>query len=140
MPTLNVRLLTPESKPPQKSSSGAACFDLYATSETVLKGAPYIEYSTGIAVSFDPEYVALIFPRSSISNTGAVLANSTGVIDSDYRGEIKLRFYIPYTPPYKVGDRIGQLMLIRKEEVEINVTDELDWTVRGTGGFGSSGV
>ncbi len=134
---LNVKKLYPGAQLPTQASPGSACFDLYANNWSCTDG--YDSYGTGIAVSFEHDFVGLIFPRSSISNTGASLANSVGVLDADYRGEIKLRMYRGNAMPYVNGDRVGQILFVRKEEIEINETNELDWTVRGTGGFGSTG-
>ncbi len=140
---LNVKLAEGAIRPVQ-ASEGAACFDLYSLSVDANPELPYVEYDTGVRVSFDPDYVLLLFPRSSISETGFVLANSCGVIDSDYRGTIKFRFYDVLAPdenpPYPLGRRIGQFILIKKEKIELNICEELDYSVRGTGGFGSSGA
>lgn len=86
-------------------------------------------------------YAGFVFPRSSISKTGHFLKNSVGVIDSGYRGEIKLRMSIPVGSEneYKVGDKIGQLIIIKLPWVEIEEVKELSDTDRGQGGFGSTG-
>jgi len=65
------------------------------------------------------------------------LANSVGVVDSDYRGEISLRFY--GRPNYGLGDRIGQLIIVPYPKVELIEVKELSTTERGDGGFGSTG-
>ena len=82
----------------------------------------------------------MIFPRSSISNTGLILSNSVGVVDSGYRGEIKFRFkWIKDTTDYNVGDRVGQLIILPYPSIETEEAEELSSTERGEGGFGSSG-
>lgn len=130
---------------PAYGSEGAAALDLTATSEkVVIDGAiSYVEYGTDIAVEIPPGFVGLIFPRSSVSsNTTMVLANSVGVIDSDYRGEIKFRFknlLIGAGKKYSVGDRIGQLIVVPFPQIDIEVVDELGDTKRGTGSYGSTG-
>ena len=94
-----------------------------------------------LAVEIPPGYVGLFFPRSSICKTGLSMANSVGVIDSDFRGSISLVFYkntqciVPYFP----GDRIGQLMIVPIPEVEYVEVEELSETERGAGGYGSTG-
>ena len=124
---------------PRQGTNGAAGFDLTAvslkTTETTLK------YDTGIAVEIPPGYVGLAFPRSSICKTGLSLANSVGVIDSDYRGSISFVFYkgAELIEPYSYGDRIGQLVIVPIPEVEFVEAEELSETERGEGGYGSTG-
>jgi len=86
-------------------------------------------------------YVGLIFPRSSISKTDHYLRNSVGVIDSGYRGEIKIRMSTPLLGgvEYKEGDRIAQLIIMKLPWVNIEEVEELSDTDRGEGGFGSTG-
>lgn len=98
----------------------------------------YKEYDTGIAVEIPEGHVGLVFPRSSISKTEATLANSVGVVDSNYRGSIKLRFYCDHCP-YEIGDRVGQLIIMPYPQIEFEEVEELSDTERGSGGFGSSG-
>lgn len=101
----------------------------------------YVSYKTGIALEIPQGYVGLIFPRSSISKTDLTLANSVGVIDSGYRGEISFRFKTTHGNPvkYKKGDKIGQLVVMSYPKVTLVEVEELSDTERGTGGFGSSG-
>ena len=100
-----------------------------------------IKYDTGIAVEIPPGYVGLVFPRSSVCKTGLSLANSVGVIDSDYRGSISLVFYkgAELIEAYSYGDRIGQLVIVPIPEVEFVEAEELSETERGAGGYGSTG-
>lgn len=124
---------------PKRGTDGAAGFDLTAVildvKETTLK------YDTGIAVEIPPGYVGLLFPRSSVCKTGLSLANSVGVIDSDYRGSISFVFYkdVPCIAPYLPGDRIGQLVIVPIPEVDFVEVEELSETERGKGGYGSTG-
>lgn len=78
---------------PKRGTTGAAGFDLTAVSMYVKENT--LKYDTGIAVEIPPGYVGLVFPRSSVCKTGLSLANSVGVIDSDYRGSISLCFTNP---------------------------------------------
>lgn len=120
---------------PFKATVGAAGFDL--TAVTIEYCYSYTEYDTGIAVAIPEGYVGLVFPRSSISKKYQMsLANSVGVIDSDYRGTIKLRFREP-ADGYEVGDRIGQLVIVPIPQVTFE-EGYLDETNRGHGGFGST--
>ncbi len=100
-----------------------------------------ITYGTGIAVEIPEGYVGLIFPRSSIYKKQLILSNSVGVIDCGYRGEIKFKFRGDReSDVYKIGDRIGQLVIMPIPSVEWQESEELTDSVRGEGGFGSTGV
>lgn len=138
---LYIKKLVPNAIMPKYAKAGDAGLDLTATSieHDHLKG--YVEYGTGLAMSIPDGYVGLLFPRSSISNTGMALSNCVGIIDSGYRGEIKARFRVVDHKPhnYKVGDRILQLIVMPYPEVIPVETDTLEDTERGIGGFGSSG-
>lgn len=116
--------------------------DLTAISETIVEegGYGYIEYGTGLAFEIPETHVMLIYPRSSISNKGLILSNSVGVVDSDYRGEVKFRFkWIKGSNKYNVGDRVGQFMIIPRPIIDLEEVEELSTTERGDGGFGSTG-
>lgn len=125
---------------PFYGSPGAAAMDITAIScHSVRYGL--MEYGTGLSIEIPKGFAGLLFPRSSISNTNVSLSNCVGVIDSDYRGEIKLRFDVSdISLPiiYNKGDRIGQLMLVAIPQFSL-VEGELDATERGEGGFGSTG-
>ena len=147
---LKVKKLTPEATLPKKGSEGAAGFDLVATSkEYVNKFAKdgvsaesYIEYGTGLALEIPAGYVGKIFPRSSVTKKGLHLANSVGIIDSDYRGEVKFRYKrtLDGVGEYEEGERIGQLILERLEDVQLDEVENLSDTERGSGGYGSTGA
>lgn len=128
---------------PVKAHADDAGLDLTATS--VKATDKYIEYGTGLAVSIPRGHVGLLFPRSSISNSDLSLANSVGVVDAGYFGEIKLRFKkIGFSDPYfsalyNVGDRIGQLIIMPIPAVTFDEVPDLGNSERATGGFGSSG-
>jgi dUTP pyrophosphatase len=119
-----------------------AGMDLTATSIQIVeeKDYGYISYGTGLAFEIPVGYVGLIFPRSSISKTGLVLANSVGVIDSGYRGEVSCRFkWVRGTEFYKVGDRIAQIIIIPHPHTTFIEEGELSDSQRGEGGYGSTG-
>lgn len=151
---------------PHYAKPGDAGLDLTSTSRTVIskpEGDDYIEYGTGLAVEIPKGYVGLVFPRSSISKMDLYLANAVGVIDSGYRGEIKLRFkpelfhdgYVSedketvtyklidgseaWLNVYAIGDKVGQLVIIPYPQVEFEEVTELSDSSRGDGGFGSTG-
>lgn len=127
---------------PIYAKSGDAAMDLIATEVNIVDehNYAYIEYNTGLNIEIPEGYVGLIFPRSSISNTGLIQANSVGVIDSGYRGDIKIRFkYIKGAKKYNVGDKVAQLMISPYPYIEFKEVEELSETDRGEGGFGSTG-
>lgn len=145
MSKLKVKRLTKDAKLPTRATEGSACFDLYAdTFEGVEFGNKYDRtiVGTGIAVEIPKNHVLLIFSRSGHGfKYGLRLANCVGVIDSDYRGEIKvaLQADIDSDLILAAGDRIAQALLIPYPEVEIIEVEELGETDRGICGFGSSG-
>lgn len=130
---------------PQYATDGSAGLDLTATGEkVVIDGViSYVEYSTGLAFEIPKGFVGLIFPRSSISSsTTLLLSNSVGVIDSDYRGEVKFRFRNSASiggKKYKVGDRVGQLVIMPFPRIDFQEVNSLEDSNRGTGGYGSTG-
>lgn len=128
---------------PAKVHSTDSAYDLVATSMIGVDTGEYgyLEYGIGWAMEIQPGYVGLIYPRSSLSKTGLIQANSIGRIDSDYRGQVTVRFKaIPGTKVYEVGDRIAQIAIVPHLESTWEVVDELSSTERGTGGYGSTGA
>ena len=139
---VRIKRLSENAVIPTYANPGDAGLDLVATYVKVEDHNKYgfFEYGTGLAVEIPEGYIGLIFPRSSISKTGMMLANAVGVIDSSYRGEIKLRFkYISGTNSYEVGDRVAQLIILPYPIVEFEEVQELSETQRSSGGFGSTG-
>lgn len=132
--------LHPDAVAPIYGTEFSAGADLTAVSDPII-GEGYIEYKTGLAVEIPVGYVGLIFPRSSISKKSMILANGVGVIDADYRGEISFRFKKMKTlgDEYAKGDRIGQMIIVPFPVVQYEEVDELSETVRGVGGYGSTG-
>lgn len=120
-----------------------AGMDLTATSRNIDTQGNIV-YGTGIAVEIPQGYVGLVFPRSSIAKTDLSLSNAVGVIDSGYRGEITFKFrdHQPLNGNvswYRVGERIGQLIIMPYPKIEFEEVEELSETDRGLGGFGSTG-
>lgn len=146
MINLKIKKLDEKAVIPEYGTDGSACFDLTAISKEFkpLPVGPTYEYGTGLAFEIPEGHVGLIFPRSSItSKTTLALGNAVGVIDSDYRGEVKLQFRKTnhmVQIDYKEGDRIGQMMILPIPAVSIEEVSELSDTERGTGGFGSTGA
>ena len=130
---------------PSYAKDGDAGLDLTARQAILTVNGTYIEYGTGIAVEIPEGYVGLVFPRSSVSKKeNFYLKNSVGVIDSGYRGEIKLRFHkqkgtVQQEDRYEPGDKIGQLIILPYPTIYLEEVEELSSTERGEGGFGSTG-
>lgn len=135
---------------PKYAKGGDACFDLTATS--INNTEKYLEYGTGLAMEIPKGYVGLLYSRSSITLTDLMLKNGVGVIDSGYRGEVKFRFtklpslgslseeeIIQHEGVYRIGERVGQMMILPLPPVHFEVVDELSHTDRGEGGYGSTG-
>tara|TARA_R100001230_G_C5683630_1_gene191631 strand:- start:477 stop:899 length:423 start_codon:yes stop_codon:yes gene_type:complete len=125
---------------PSYAKQGDAGMDLtcvgWKTTET------YVEYDTGLAMEIPEGHVGFLFPRSSVSKTNLMLANCVGVVDSGYRGPVKLRFKElngPIGGRYKEGDRVGQLIIMPVPNFNCVEVEELTETSRGEGGFGSTG-
>lgn len=136
---IKFKKLNDRAKIPFYANEGDAGMDLLAT--TVKRSSNFYEYGTGLAMEIPKGYVGLLFPRSSISNTDHYLRNSVGVIDSGYRGEIKVRMSVPDLGKreYNIGDKIAQLIIIKLPWVDIEEVKNLNDSDRGEGGFGSSG-
>ncbi len=129
---------------PQYESDGAAAADLVACVDEPMEIKPGMTalVPTGISIAVPDGNVALVFARSGLSvKHGVSLANGVGVIDSDYRGEIMValinRGALPYTVNF--GDRIAQLAIMPVHRAVFETADALEDTVRGSGGFGSTG-
>lgn len=150
---VKIKKLTSEAKIPKYAIEGDAGMDFTAISVRVDRC--YTEYGTGISMEIPKGYVGLLFPRSSISNKAQSLANCVGVIDSNYRGEIKFRFkaHIDLVNGaiaegesdievmslfYTAGEKVGQMIIMPYPEVQFEEVDELSMTNRGEGGFGST--
>jgi dUTP pyrophosphatase len=141
---INIKKLNSNAVVPSYAKEGDAALDLTAVT---MARDPFmnIVYGTGLSIEIPDGYVGLLYPRSSISKTGLSLANSVGVIDSGYRGEIMLKYRfnknlkIAYGNCPKVGDRVGQLMIVPHPKVELIEVEELSNSDRGSGGFGSTG-
>lgn len=138
---VRIKRLSSQAQIPKYAKLGDAALDLIATSK--LEHEDYVQYGTDLQFEIPENYVGLIFPRSSISNYSLRLANSVGVIDSGYRGEVTFRFKKPSTrlrdKVYNVGDKIGQIIILPYPQIEFVEAEELNVTIRGSGGYGSSG-
>ena len=134
---LRIQRLHPDAKLPLRATSGAAGYDLTAVSVQQISDHVWM-YDTGIALEIPEGYEGQLRARSSIYKTGAILANSVGTLDSDYRGPVKLVFLSQHQP-YQPGDRIAQLIIAKVETANFEVVDDLSASERNQGGFGSTG-
>ena len=127
---------------PEYKSDGAACMDLASTHSFYIRPHNYAYIHTGVSVELPKGSALMIYPRSSLHKKSLILANSVGVIDSDYRGEIVVCLYNTSYMSQKidVGERIVQAMLIKVVPIQVDVVDMLTPTKRGEGGFGSTGA
>jgi len=164
---------------PKKGTNRSTGYDIIATSDPEIVGETkdkttythieYIQYKTNLKLAvlkdkiysgfghIDVDYDVLVFPRSSVSKYNLILANSIGLVDADYRGEVLLRFKYIWQPEdlkfnkdnlfegmininkiYKKGDKICQLKVTKVENIEFILVNELDSTNRGEDGFGST--
>jgi dUTP pyrophosphatase len=142
MLVVNFKKLHADAKLPVKGSSSAACFDVYATSVQIDQYG-LITYGLGFATEIPEGWRGVIVPRSNISKHPWVLANSVGIVDSDYRGEWMVKFKAisdELTLPYAIGDRVAQIFFEKNVQVAFAEVEELDQTTRGEGGFGSTGL
>jgi len=137
-----IKRLNEKAKPPQYASAGSAGADLYnAGDEICVPAGESRAVSTGIAVQIPEGYVGLVYARSGLAcKSGLAPANKVGVIDSDYRGEIKvfLHNHSDADRTIDAGERVAQLVVAPFMRCEFE-EGEIDETARGDGGFGSTG-
>lgn len=157
---VRIKKTHPDAVIPKYAKAGDAGLDLTAVSKSFDEYGN-ICYGTGLAFEIPEGFVGLIFPRSSICKEQLLLSNAVGVIDSGYRGEVSFKFKpsmalddrqcvkvdadrlwsvaIRQNDIYKVGDRIGQMIIMPYPQIEFEEVEELSETERGEGGYGSSG-
>jgi len=131
--------LSPGATMPTRGSEGAAGYDLYALEDTTINCFQFKPVSTGVSIEIPAGHYGRVAPRSGLSVKHGVMVGA-GVIDSDYRGEIKVALAtLNGVYEFKKGDRIAQLIIERIATPELVQVDSLDNTDRGDGGFGSTG-
>lgn len=141
---VNIKKLTETAKLPERGSAYAAGYDLFADLQETIEIKPHETYmiNTGVAMEIPEGYWGGVFARSGLSaKEGLRPANCVGVVDADYRGEVKValhndgdvvRIIVP-------GQKVAQLVVVPFLAVEFEEVKELSDTVRGAGGFGSTG-
>lgn len=148
---VKIKKTHPDAVIPKYAKPGDAGLDLTAVSK-YFDEYGNLCYGTGLAFEIPQGYVGLIFPRSSICKNQLLLSNAVGVIDSGYRGEVSFKFKpsnsfasVLYDTDweqngaYKIGERIGQMIIMPYPQIEFVEVNELSQTERGTTGYGSSG-
>ena len=139
-----IKKLDPAVKLPAYKTNGASGMDLMAFIKEPVSVKPKTSnlISTGLSVAFSEDYEIQIRPRSGLAakNNISVL-NTPGTVDSDYRGEIKVIIYNHGSENFVInnGDRIAQMILTPVVKMELEETNNLPETIRGEGGFGSTG-
>ena len=142
---VNIKKLSDKAIVPTYGSEYAAGADLYACLDEEVTVAPHttVLIPTGIAMELPLGYAGLIYARSGLATKkGLAPANKVGVVDCDYRGEVKVALHNHGETPQTVavGERIAQIVITPYLAAQFTVTDELSDTVRGEGGFGSTGT
>ena len=141
---LKIKRLRPSAQIPSYATPGSAGLDLCADLDApvTLEPGGAATIPTGLAVQLEPGRAGFIFARSGLAiKHGIGLTNSVGVIDSDYRGEIKVGVINQIAESYTIspGERIAQLVVMPVSMMPVEECDKLDDTARGAGGFGSTG-
>jgi dUTP pyrophosphatase len=142
--SLRVARLDARARLPTRAHPGDAGLDLYAVEPAVLGAGERASIPTGIAVEIPPGHAGLVLPRSGLAaRHGISVVNAPGLIDADYRGEVRvllLNTDREQAFELAVGDRIAQLVIVAVAIAEVDEVPSLTDTVRGAGGFGSSGA
>lgn len=138
---MKVKLMNEYAKLPTRGSEDAAGLDLYCPFHIKVPADSQKKIPLGIAVEIPKGHMGLLVPRSSMSNTPLRCANSVGIIDEDYRGELSIVYENVSCKDYEVarGDRIAQLIIVPIAIVDVEEAQTLSETERGDGGYGSTG-
>lgn len=141
---VNIKKLTKTAILPERGSAYAAGYDLFADIKEDVEIMPHETFlvPTGLAMEIPQGYWGGVFARSGLaSKEGLRPANCVGVVDADYRGEVKVALHndSEVVRTIVVGQKVAQMVIVPFLSVEFDLVDELSDTVRGTGGFGSTG-
>ncbi|KEF55018.1 deoxyuridine 5'-triphosphate nucleotidohydrolase [Exophiala aquamarina CBS 119918] len=140
-PPLLVKKLSPDATIPTRGSAFAAGYDLYASKPTTIPARGKALVSTDLSIATPEGTYGRVAPRSGLASKNFI-DTGAGVIDADYRGEVKVLLFNHGEGAFEVkkGDRVAQLVLERIYTPEVMEVAELEESVRGAGGFGSTGV
>ena len=138
---ININLLDPMAKIPTRGSDESAGLDLHTIESVTIPPGQRALLKTGLAMSMPKGYVGLIWPRSKLAAKMGIDVLA-GVVDSDYRGEIMISLLNTGLDPVeiKTGDKAAQMIIQRYSNMQINVVDDLDKTMRGQAGVNSSEI
>ena len=136
---VKIKKIHPEARMPTQGTSGAACFDLYAIEDTALENGMPAKVRTGLAFEVPAGSCMVVYSRSSSALKGLVLTPL--IVDSDYRGELKVPMVNLGAEAYTIqpGERVAQLCIAPVYTAAFAQADALEETSRGEGGFGSTG-
>jgi len=139
---IKIKKFREDARIPTQATHGSAGWDLYSIDTMTLEPGMVKKIPLGIGMEIPDGYYVSIVPRSSLGQNGILLTNSPATIDSDYRGEISCMLLNSDSLPYIInkGNRIAQLILHRYHDMEFEESDDLNGTLRGSGGFGSTGT
>lgn len=141
VPKIKVKKLHVDAKIPQRGTTYAAGFDLYCLKGNVIKAYSHAVFETGLAFEIPNNWYGRIEPRSGLSFKNHV-EKGAGIIDSDYRGEVKIKLYNfgEEDVCIKDQDRVAQIIFQKVPLIELEEVKELSLTERGENGFGSTGI
>jgi dUTP pyrophosphatase len=139
--TIKIKKLHPEAKLPQYANPNDAGMDFYANETIIINPNDRKLISTGISLAIPHGYVGLIWDKSGIASKHGI-KTMAGVVDSSYRGEIKVLLHNLSENNYVVekGNKIAQMLIQPVEQRQIKEVETLEETERGSGGFGSTGI
>jgi len=139
---LKIKKLHSLARLPERKTHGSVGYDIYSVEDVTLYQGCVTTVKTGLSIEPPPWYHVELYARSSFGKDGIMLANGVGIIDQDYRGEIKL-LLSKITPGSKIllkGSRVGQLIVRKTHFPGVEEVNVLSDTKRGSGGFGSTGA
>ena len=136
---IKIKKLNPNAIIPKYSHVGDAGMDLFSVEDFILKPKHRVLIKTGLSIELPKGYVALVWDKSGIALKG--IKTMGGVIEHTYRGEYKIILVNLSSENYEIkkGQKIAQLLIQKIETAEVEEVNELSETIRGTGGFGSTG-
>ena len=142
-PVLLVRRLDASLPLPAYQTAGDAGLDLYSAADVTIAPGERTVIGTGIAIAIPEGFFGLVAPRSGLAvSKGLSMVNTPGIVDSGYRGEVRLILInLDRTEPIEIarGDRVAQLVIVPASKVTLAECDDLPPSERGDGGFGSTG-
>jgi dUTP pyrophosphatase len=139
---LQVKLLHPDARPPERTRPGDAGYDLRCVESFTLEPGERRLVSTGVAIALPAGTAGLVVPRSGLAiEHGISVVNGPGLVDPNYRGELRVILVNLGAERFEgaAGDRIAQLLMVPFVAPDLQLVDELPESERGTNGFGSSG-